>query len=254
MKRIAGIAYAPEHGERGTGDLYLPEGAGKTPVAMAIHGGGWNAMDKGSWAGVAEFMCEQGYAVFNINYRLLDTAPWPACGDDCLAAAKFVLEGGHEALAPLDRKGGLVIIGGSAGGHLTLMTGLRLAKGQCRGMVNVSGPTDFHIKIAEGRREQLQQFFGAETITEQMLYAASPVSYVKPWSPPLLCTHSVHDKLVSIEHSRQMIKFYHEVHARAELYAYAGPGEQHGIWIEGSEPHRLLPEIEEAIATFLKTV
>ena len=42
--------------------------------------------------------------------------------------------------------------------------------------------------------------------------------------------------------------------ARAALYAYAGPGEQHGIWIEGTHPHRLLPELEGAIGVFLKTV
>ncbi|MBN2583516.1 MAG: prolyl oligopeptidase family serine peptidase [Planctomycetes bacterium] len=254
MKTISNIAYAPAHGERGLGDLYLPDNAAKAPVALAIHGGGWNAMDKASWAGVAQFICEQGFAVFNINYRLLDIAPWPACGDDCLAAAEFLLAGGHEAMGPLNRKSGLVVIGGSAGGHLTLMTGLRLAKGKCRGMVSVAGPTDLHIKIAEGRREQLQHFFGKEAVTEQMLFEASPISYVKPWSPPLLCTHSIHDKLVGIEHSKRMIKFCHEVKARAELYAYPGPGEQHGIWIEGSDPHRLLPEIEQAIATFLKTV
>lgn len=257
MKTIEDIAYAPEHGERGLGDLHLPERPDGAPLALCIHGGGWNAMDKTSWRGVAQFMCEQGFAAFNINYRLLDIAPWPACGDDCLVAAEFLLAGGHKAMKPLDRDSGLVIIGGSAGGHLTLMTGLRLAAKKVRAMVSVAGPADLLMRGRRRGLEGFRKFFGVDhesRITERMLFEASPVSYVRPAAPPLLCVHSTNDRLVLIDQSHRMLQMYREIGARGELFAYAGPGEQHGIWIDGSDPHRLLSEIEKAVATFLKTV
>ena len=90
--------------------------------------------------------------------------------------------------------------------------------------------------------------------TEESLREASPVQYVTAEAPPLLCTHSTNDTLVPIEHGRRILQRYREAGAgRAELYDYAGPGEQHGIWIEGSDPHRLLPHLEKTIAEFLES-
>lgn len=253
MTTIPDIAYASEH-ERHIGDLYLPERPDGAPLALCIHGGGWNAMDKASWAGVAAFMAGEGYAAYNINYRLLDHAPWPACGDDCLAAARFLLEGEHDALAPLDRRNGLIVIGGSAGGHLAMMTGLRLAKGQARAVVSIAGPADLLERARRRGHDTFRTFFGTEEVTDKLLIDASPVSYVKGGSPPLLCVHSTHDTLVPIDQSHMIERAYHDVGARAEVYPFAGAGELHGIWVEGSDPHRLLPEIEQRISTFLKTV
>jgi acetyl esterase/lipase len=254
MKRINGIVYAPDHGVRGLGDLLLPDRPERAPMALCIHGGGWNAMDKDSWLGVAEFMSQQGFAAFNINYRLLDQASWPACGDDCLAAARFLMSGEHEALKPLDRSK-ITIIGGSAGGHLALMTGLRLPATQVRAIVSVAGPTDLSAQFRRSETADYSKFFpaGAE-VTPQALLAASPVSYVNAHSPPLLCVHSTNDRLVLPDQSQRMLKLYEDSGLRAELFSYPGPGEQHGIWIEGSNPHRLLPELETAISGFLRRI
>ena len=254
MQRIGEIIYAQENAERGLGDLYLPDEAEGAPAALVIHGGGWNAMDKHGLAGVAEFMAELGFGAYNVNYRLLDHAPWPACGDDCLAAARFLLEAGHEAMAQLDRRR-LVIIGASAGGHLALMTGLRLPPEQVRAIVSIAGPTDLLWRTRQRGRDYFRKFFGTDgEITDEMLLAASPVTYVTPQAPPLLCTSSTNDTLVPTEASRRIVAEYEQLGARAELYAYDGPGEQHGIWIEGTDPHRLIGHIEEAIAAFIETV
>lgn len=255
MEEIQDIQYAPQHGIRGLGDLFLPDEPRRAPLALCIHGGGWNAMDKYSWAGVAQLMCEQGFAAFNINYRLLDQAPWPACGDDCLAAANFLYEFSHPLMKQLSRSQGLVIIGGSAGGHLALMTGLRLPRDRVRAIVSISGPSDLLLRAQRTGRDFYHTFFGTKgEITDRMLLEASPVSYVKPNSPPLLCVHSTNDKLVMITQARRMIQMYQDLGARAELFAYSGPGEQHGIWIDDSDPHRLLSEPDNAVCAFLKSV
>jgi len=255
MRLIEGIAYAPEHGVRGLGDLHLPDRVEGAPLALCIHGGGWNAMDKYSWRGVAELMCEQGYAALNVNYRLLDNAPWPACGDDCLRAAEFLLAAGQPAMEPLDRADGAVVIGGSAGGHLALMTGLRLPREKVRAIISVAGPSDLLYRAGHAGRDRFHTFFGTQDdITDRMLTDASPISYVAADAPPLLCLHSTNDQLVPIEQAQRIIGRYEATGARAELRSWAGPGEQHGIWIEGSDPHRLLADPEKGLISFLKTL
>jgi len=259
MDVIRDIGYRPASGVRGLGDLYLPDDAVGAPAALVIHGGGWNAMDKHGLAGVAQFMAEIGCAAYNINYRLLDQAPWPGCGDDCLAAARFLLDARHEAMEALDRSR-LVVIGGSAGGHLALMTGLRLDPACVCAIVSIAGPADL-VKRAGDQEPALfttpfwQKFFGIDgEATESMLREASPVEHVHTGAPPLLCVHSVNDQLVPLGHSERMVEEYGKVGVRAELFAYDGPGNSHGIWVEGTDPHRLLPHLENAIAAFLGSV
>jgi acetyl esterase/lipase len=257
VRVIPDIAYAPAHGERGRGDLYLPERPRGAPAALVIHGGGWQSMDKRGLAGVAQFLAERGWGAFAINYRLIDSAPWPACGEDCLAAAAFVREAGHAGLQPLRRER-LLVVGGSAGGHLALMTGLRLPAEEVRAIVSIAGPTDLRLlrdPAGAFRAAFWGRFFGiAGAASEADLLAASPVSRVRPGAPPLLCVHSVNDRLVPMEQSERIAALYAVAGARAELFSFAGEGAQHGIWVAGSDPHRLLPDIEARIAGFLATL
>ncbi|OGV67412.1 MAG: hypothetical protein A3K19_23515 [Lentisphaerae bacterium RIFOXYB12_FULL_65_16] len=258
MRTVEGIIYDPRNGQRGLGDLYLPERPQGAPCALVIHGGGWNAMDKHGLAGVAEFLCECGFGAFNINYRLLGQAPWPACGDDCLAAARFLLDAGHPDMQGLDRRN-LVVVGASAGGHLALMTGLRLPAVQVRAIVAIAGPADLAFPLGSGLSmtgdtPYARKFFGALPVAESARRMASPVHYVGAESPPVLCVHSINDDLVPLAHSERLVAEYAKLGRRAELFSYDGPGRSHGIWIEGTDPHRLLPPLEAAIRRFLATV
>ena len=54
MRVINSIAYNPELGFRGLGDLYLPgDVTPETKAVLTIHGGGWCAQEKSTFAGVA---------------------------------------------------------------------------------------------------------------------------------------------------------------------------------------------------------
>ena len=113
------------------GDLYLPDTvSAETPKLLLVHGGGWHSAkyQRGTLADEAELFRRAGYAVYNIDYRLAPAAPWPEIGDDCLAAARrFVACEGMPQLAPAAGKP-VFVLGASAGGHLALMTGLRLPR------------------------------------------------------------------------------------------------------------------------------
>ena len=70
-------------------NLYIPEGD-DLPVVFNIHGGAFIAGDADTLDTQSDRISKSwNVIVVNINYRLTSIVPWPACGDDCLAAAKF---------------------------------------------------------------------------------------------------------------------------------------------------------------------
>ncbi len=245
------LCYHPAAGERGLGDLYLPKQPDNAPVALTIHGGGWSAQDKSSFCGVAEFIASLGWAVFNINYRLTSIVPWPACGNDCLAAAKFLLDGKEPEFAGLDRRK-LLICGGSAGGHLALMTGLRLPPERVAGIISISGidelTSDYALHTA-----RYCPFFGSG-VTEEKKAQANPIHYLRPDSPPVLLTHWDDDQVVPVECARRFRDRGRALGCRVDYYEYSTVDEGHGIWIPNSMPHRLYPHLEKELARFIKSV
>lgn len=248
---VRDIPYAPENGTFGLGDLYLPESlSDKTPVVLAVHGGGWSAGNRYGWSGVAEFLCrDMGCAVFNIEYRLASAENrWPACGEDCIRAAKWLLSDGFCGRAGFspDR---IYICGGSAGGHLALWTALNMPPEKIAGAISISGIADIEPDRA-GHPDRYRWMTGGG------MPEANPLKLIKPGAPRLLLTHAVGDDVVPVESERNFAAAYRTAGNIAEVFEYpcdvrdglAG----HCIWIPGSEPHRLIPEIETRIASFMR--
>ena len=102
--------------------LFRPPGKVRA-LYLHIHGGGWILGDAqmGDISN-AELAETHGLGVLSVDYRLAPEHPYPAAPDDCEAAASWLLEKGPSEFGA-DR---LFIGGESAGGHLTLVTGLRV--------------------------------------------------------------------------------------------------------------------------------
>ncbi len=239
-KIIRNIAYSNKHDERNLGDLLLPVALTNPNPVLLIHGGGWNALSKESFEPWAKLFNDHGRAVFNINYRLLRHAPWPACLQDCLAAANYILSGALQQHGiPGDRP--LLICGGSAGGHLTMMTGLNLDQKNVEAMISISGPAvmdfpDGSTQVRFASRDYTREFFGDDrTMTDAEYAAISPPKLARADAPPLFCIHSRNDKLVPESHSIAAVNAWREKGIRADCYLFDGPGESHGIW--DSEDH-----------------
>ena len=254
MKLISKVIYNKSHGEYGLGDLYLPDSISeKTPLALAIHGGGWRSMDKYSFSGVSQFLCGLGFAVYNINYRLTGEKPWPACGDDCLEAAHFLLAAACPELAGLARKK-IFVIGPSSGGHLALMTGLRLPPQQVSGIVSISGVAKLEPDM-KLHPERYQALFGTgEPFPAELFASASPVEFLNRDNPPILLTHAIYDTAVPIDSATEFEDVAREHGGRIESYYYNRRKEGHCIWIKGSDPHKLHPDIEQRIERFVSTL
>lgn len=101
-------------------DLYLPENAGKHPVFVNIHGGGFVAGDKAFRRRFCSEIARLGYAVLNVNYTTCDQAPLPGFIEDIVSALGYLLDNADKLGLDTSK----VVIGGdSAGGLMAFLTG-----------------------------------------------------------------------------------------------------------------------------------
>ena len=108
---FADVKYGPH--ERNVLDFWRAKAAAPAPLVLYIHGGGFRGGDKKSLspARLKQYL-DAGFAVAAFNYRLTDTAPFPAQYRDCGRALQYVRSRAKE----WDIDPGLVAsTGGSAG-------------------------------------------------------------------------------------------------------------------------------------------
>ena len=94
-------------------------------VILDFHGGGWaigNAQMNDQLN--AELIAACDVAVVSVDYRLATNTPLAAIMDDCLAAARWLLDGGLPEYDELP----VYVLGESAGGHLAAATLLQLQR------------------------------------------------------------------------------------------------------------------------------
>ena len=86
-------------------DLYLPQPLEDRPAPLAVylHGGGWQEGDK-TWIGrilPADTLTARGYAVAAVDYRLAPGYSWPAPLEDAECAIRFLRSPPTNRPAPL---------------------------------------------------------------------------------------------------------------------------------------------------------
>jgi acetyl esterase len=98
---------------------------GPGPVIVFFHGGGFVIGDLDSYASLcSEIAAETGLPVVSVDYRLAPENPFPAAPDDCEAAVRWVAGSPSELGLEVT---GLVPMGDSAGGNLTIVVTAALA-------------------------------------------------------------------------------------------------------------------------------
>jgi arylformamidase len=113
------VRYGPHRHQ--TYDVFYPHGAGRAPVVVFWHGGGWtNGYKEWSWF-MAEHVTRLGAILVLPNYRLAPEHRMPAAFDDCLLLLRSLAA--SQAFVGDMRK--VYVAGHSAGGHLAALTALR---------------------------------------------------------------------------------------------------------------------------------
>ncbi len=228
---VPNVTYLIANNRENKVDLYLPENAsGPTPVLMYIHGGGWRQGSKESYVLRVLPYLEMGWAVVNVQYRLAHVSQAPAAVEDCLCALRWIIRNAEEYNFDPSR---IVLSGQSAGGHLTLTTGMIPASagldGRCPGteelrvaaMINWYGVTDVG-DLLEGPNMTTWavSWFGSQPDRHKNAKRVSPLTYVREGLPPVFTVHGDADPAVPHEHA---------VRLHASLDAAGVPNEFHTV-------------------------
>lgn len=201
------LEYGEADGKKLLLDAHIPETAGKHPVLIIIHGGGWMSGDKETDIVPVLAAAATNFTWFTINYRLAPTNRWPACYDDVQTAIRWVKQHAAEYKGDPNH---IALIGYSAGGHLVTLAGTQADAGatQVQAVVGFAPPTDL---VADNERRggltiSMRSLFGfdATNITDRVravLKENSPTSYVHPGLPPFLLVQGSADRTVLYRHS-----------------------------------------------------
>jgi len=225
------IVYGEAAGEKLTMDYYRAAGPGPHPIAIIIHGGGFvgGTSKNISEAYCADFLVPAGYAVFSINYRLAPKYPYPAMVDDVLTSVRFLHDNAGKWNADPKR---IALVGGSAGGYLSNMAGLRSVDtdAQVQAVVTLYGVSDFSGRPVNERVQALLGPLIKEKGEEVALREASPITYVAAKAPPFLLIHGDKDEAVLFEQSTRLQEAMRKAGASCDLIRIADGAHATGRW------------------------
>ena len=198
-------------------DLYLPQNrTTPVPTLLLFHGGGWVAGQKENNMFQLLPYLSLGWAVVNVEYRLARNSLAPAAVEDCRCALRWTAS--HAKQYNLD-PAKIVLTGGSAGGHLALITGMLPANTtfdrRCStndsirwnsgtepqvnvaAIVNWFGITDV-ADLLEGAnaKHYAIEWFGSMNNRKELAQQVSPITYVRSGLPPIITIHGDEDDIV----------------------------------------------------------
>jgi len=225
------------------------------PTLIWIHGGGWTGGNKeGATFSLLPYM-EMGWNVVNVEYRLARVSQAPAAVEDCLCALRWVIRNAKQYNFDITK---LVVSGGSAGGHLALITAMIPASvgmdRQCPGteelkvaaVVDWYGITDV-ADLLEGpnMKTYAVQWLGSMPNRQDVAQRVSPLTYVRPGLPPVISIQGDADPTVPYSHSVRLQEALKKTGVDGELVTI--PGGRHGGFTR-SENQRAYAAIKAFLA------
>ncbi|MEI7487906.1 MAG: alpha/beta hydrolase [Chryseobacterium sp.] len=155
QQKIYNLKYG-EH-KRQKMDIFLPtQYAVDSPVVLIVHGGAWTLGKKEHMIQIQKMLFKNNIPSINMNYRLVSKAKKityrEQLEDIGLAINTFNSLAEKAELQPNN----YIILGESAGGHLSLLYGYQHPD-QVKKIISLSGPTDFYSK------EYLNSFYSKYT-------------------------------------------------------------------------------------------
>lgn len=262
--RTETVVYARPDGKALKATLYLPkaEPAGLRPAIVLIHGGAWATGSRRQVYWYGRQFASHGYVAMSVSYRTMPGASFPAPVHDVKAAVRWLRAHADEWHIDSDR---VAAMGTSAGGHLALMLALTAGEKDLEGegntgyssevqaAISLYGPADLggfaKQDTAEGSvtrylwEPYLKKFVGTKEVAgREPIEAASPITYVKPDAPPILCIHGTEDSVVPVEQSESIADKLRASGVPAECIAV--PGRGHAFdYLHPSVRRELFPKI-----------
>jgi acetyl esterase/lipase len=223
------VTYLTAEGWESKLDIYVPRNTtAATPVLMYFHGGFWVRGSKdASMLNVLPYL-EMGWAVVNVGYRLGRVSLAPGAVEDARCALRWVYRNAEPYRLDTSR---IVVTGHSAGGHLSLTTGMLTSEAglddRCPGpeslrvaaVINWYGPTDVgDLLHGANRRDAVVEWLGGMPNRYEVAERVSPMKYVRADLPPILTIHGDADAVVPYEHAVRLHAALDRAGARNELH------------------------------------
>jgi len=251
--------------------LFFPKEkiSSKMPVMLYTHGGGWGGGSKynifrPAFFGTLKKMLENGIACATIEYRLtrIGKSNVYDCVTDCKDAARFLMKNADKYSLDVNRMG---VWGGSAGGHLSLMTALadnnsflgddalHKYNPQFLCVVSYFPLTSFvNTENLKGSNfEKPNRFIPilGGTLSEKYNLAKklSPVEWIQKNSPSVFLLHGEQDKVLPIMQSIYLEKVGNSVGADIKLLKVKNAG--HSFRGENISPS--IEEINKIAANYI---
>ena len=203
-------------------DLYLPKNrTNPTATLILFHGGGW--VDGQKERNVLYLLpyLALGWAAVNVEYRTGHQSPAPAAVEDTRCALRWITYRAREYSLDTSK---FVLTGTSAGGHLSLITGMLPANTvfdrQCTiqgndrwnvatipepkvaAIVNWFGISDVaDLLDGPNAKNYAREWFGSMSNADQLAKQVSPINYVRAGLPPIITIHGENDDVAPYNHS-----------------------------------------------------
>ncbi|MGI8810930.1 MAG: alpha/beta fold hydrolase [Pyrinomonadaceae bacterium] len=198
-------------------DVWYPNASKTpTPTLVYIHGGGWVFGSKET--SILEFLpfLEKGWRVVNVEYRMASNSLAPAAVEDTRCALRWVFRNAKQWNFDTSK---IVLTGHSAGGHLSLITGMlpigtRLDNA-CYGdedlkvaaIINWYGISDVGDLITgPNLKNYAIMWMGSQANAAEIARNVSPLTYVRAGLPPIISIHGNKDDVVPYAQSVRLHK------------------------------------------------
>ena len=212
---VSNVTYATADNFECKLDAYVRKGSTTpVPTVVYIHGGGWvGGTKEGASFALLPYL-EMGLSVVNVEYRLARVALAPAAVEDCRLALRWVMKNAKTYNFDASR---IIVTGGSAGGHLALMTGMLDSSAgfdatrewdqtsvpvKVAAIINWFGITDVKDLLSgTSRQNYAVSWLGSQTNRNELATRVSPLTYVRKDLPPIFTIHGDKDDLVPYTHA-----------------------------------------------------
>jgi acetyl esterase/lipase len=206
-------------------DLYLAKDrTTPKPTLVLFHGGGW--VDGAKERNVLYLLpyLSMGWNAINVEYRMAKNSLAPAAVEDCRCALRWVMY--HAKDYNIDTSK-IVLTGTSAGGHLSLTSGMLPAGNifdrQCptAGQEKWNSPTEPEIKVAAivnwfgiadvaeivdgpNAKHYAMEWLGSRSDRMELARQLSPVNYVRAGLPPIITIHGELDDIAPYDGAKRL--------------------------------------------------
>ncbi|MDB5295874.1 MAG: Alpha/beta hydrolase fold-3 domain protein [Phycisphaerales bacterium] len=214
--------------------------AGPLPCVVVLHGGGWAAGSKDSHNDLVVNLALRGYVAATVGYRFAPADPFPAQVHDVKCAVRYLRAHADQYNLDPTRLGA---VGFSAGAHLSMMLGTTdKADGlegeggwpepssKVQAVVSFFGPTNLAAAdLLPNTSPILNKFLGGTLAQKPDAYKqASPVTFVRRDTAPMLLFQGTNDNLVNWKQAVEMTDALAKngVDGRIELLLGEGHGWQ----------------------------